>query len=154
MIKFNNKTCNAINSWFEKNDFDLICKIGEDLEYYLEENIITIPKTYDDSMDCYFMKWLRQHGLTTDFDCLVLSILHEIGHFETENLFTYQEWENDNAFKVALQFTNLEDEEFYFSYWDSPTEYVANMWLITYANIFMTKCQDLEDLIFDNCKEL
>lgn len=151
MVRFDKTTTKAIRKWLKANGFNVSCRVGKyDLSYAPDLNSICVPYEYDDSLDTYFMKWLRKKGLKCDFDCMTLSLLHEVGHYMTENLFTEEEWDSDNMVKEALSMGTMKEKDFIFAYWNCPTEYMANMWLISYANTFADKCQELEDIIVAN----
>lgn len=158
-FKFTKKSINAINKWLAKYGFDTECVLvrGDgDLEYNSDENEIYIPRVYDfdtEGYDSWFMKFLRGIGLTADFDAVTLSILHELGHAQTTDLFGTKEWNWCAAQKVI--WAGIHDgpsEEYMFGYWNFEDELAANNWLILYTKSFPQKVQNLEDILEQTVK--
>lgn len=145
-IKFTKKAVKAINKWLNKCGFDVECELvkGGDLEFDPNDNLILIPKTYDDEPDAMFMKFLRHLGLVSDYDAVTLSILHELGHAETAHLFTRKEWEGCALAKFTA--TN------HFEYWEVKDELAANRWAIMFADSCTNKVEKLETIIEENVK--
>lgn len=148
-MRFTKETTKAIRKWLKQNGFNTTCVFGSEFEYDPTSNAIHMPKVYDNTFDTDFMKCLRELGLKTDFDCMTLSILHELGHHETEKYFSETEWENCALEKLALEFSEtIEDEsEFLTYYWNVANEKSANLWLVYYANMFTDKVQELENIL-------
>lgn len=154
-ITFTKKSIKAINKWAKKCGFNteyIFIKSG-DLEFDPNENEIIVPRAYDSNYDSAFMKFLRGIGLTSDFDAVTLSILHELGHAQTVDLFTSKEWKWCAAQKAIL--AGLNDgpsEEYLFGYWNIEDELAANNWLVLYTKSFPKKVQALEDIIESTVK--
>ena len=149
-IKFTRKSIKAINKWLKRNGFTTTCRLSNKyaLCYDLDENEILVPPQYDGDKDDLFMKCLRDLKLTSDFDAVTLSILHELGHAQTAHLFTYDEWNGYNIVKGSLALVLDEnDDDFYFKYWEVEDEKAANSWLTMYVNCLPKKVQKLEDII-------
>lgn len=156
MIRFTTYTTKAIRKWLKENGFQVGCRLGNEMAFqpYDEDfsnAFIVVPKKYDSSLDTYFMKFLRKYGLDNDFDSITLSILHELGHFETEHLFSEDEWTTDAVIKEVVTWkechTDKELEQVNYQYWHTNTEFSANMWLIMYVKAFADKVQELEDIL-------
>lgn len=149
-ITFNEKSIEAINKWARKHGFNteyIFVKSG-DLEFDPNENEVTVPRAYDSNYDSSFMKFLRGIGLTSDFDAVTLSILHELGHAQTMDLFTTKEWKWCAAQKIILAgISDGPDEDYLFTYWNIEDELAANNWLVLYTKSFPKKVQELENII-------
>ncbi len=149
-ITFSEKSVKAINKWAEKYGFNteyIFVKSGA-LEFDPNENEIIVPRAYDSDYDSAFMKFLRSIGLTSDFDAVTLSILHELGHAQTMDLFTAREWKWCAAQKAILAgISDGPDEDYLFSYWNIEDELAANNWLVLYTKSFPNKVQELETII-------
>ena len=154
-ITFTKKSIKAINKWARKYGFNteyVLIKRG-DLEFDPNENEVTVPRAYDSNFDSSFMKFLRDNGLTSDFDAVTLSILHELGHAQTFDLFASKEWKWCAAQKAVLAgISDGPDEEYLFGYWNIEDELAANNWLILYTKSFPDKVQALEDIIESTVK--
>ena len=149
-ITFTKKSVKAINKWLKKCGFETRCVIekGGEMQFDPNDNLIILPKDYDDEPDTLFMKCLRDLGLTSDFDTVTLSILHELGHSQTAPLFTRKEWIACSLQKMFIP----GGEEGYFEYWKVKDELMANKWAVTYADFFGKKVQKLENIIGDYVK--
>lgn len=157
-MRFTKQTTKEIRKWLKDNGFAVGCRIGKEMAFQpLDEDtncFIVVPKYYDSSLDTYFMNFLKKYGYKGDFDCITLSILHELGHFETEHLFSKEEWESDSVLKEVICFNPCENdkelEEVNYRYWQTPTEFSANLWLIMYVKAFADKVEELENIIDKN----
>ena len=149
-ITFTKKSVKEINKWLKKCGFPTRCVLekGQDMQYDPNDDLIILPKEYASWPDSLFMKCLRGLGLTSDFDTVTLSILHELGHAQTYHLFTAKEWAACNVEKFFIE----GGEDGCFEYWAVRDELLANKWAITYADCFGKKVQRLEDIISDNVK--
>lgn len=146
-MKFTKELIEELNAWLLANGFDLECGVGEELQYDVMINTIIVPLEYDNSLDTYFMNFLRKNGLENNFDAITLSLLHEIGHAETEHLFNRQEWNREAVIKSMLSMTDASIEEINYGYWSTATELSANLWLIMYVKLFAEKVEQLEEII-------
>ena len=144
-ITFSEKSVKAINKWLKNCGFEARCVIekGGEMQFDPNDNIIILPKDYDDEPDTLFMKCLRDLGLTSDFDTVTFSILHELGHSQTAPLLTRKEWIACSLQKMFIP----GGEEGYFEYWKVKDELMANKWAVTYADFFEKKVQELENII-------
>lgn len=150
-MRFTAFTTKLIRQWLKENDFDCGCRLGKEFLYEPTDNYIMVQKIYDNSWDFDFIECLRDLGLENDFDCTTLSILHELGHFETQWDFTDDEWENDNIWKMFLTQTITNEHELNVKYWESETEKVANEWLVWFVGNYKEQVQKLEDIISLTC---
>lgn len=150
-MRFTKDTTKAIRKWLKKNGFNTTCVFGSEFEYDPTTNKIEMPKVYDNEFDTDFIHCLRELGLKYDFDCITLSILHELGHHETEKYFSEDEWDMCALEKMALEMSEdiSSQSEFLKYYWNVANEKSANVWLVNYVNLFSDKVQELEN-IFDN----
>jgi len=91
-------------------------------------------------------KWYRQQKFYNgeDINPTILSILHEIGHFQTFNV---EEWTTRNKEvnkALDLYYDNKIDmETLNFMYWDTINEYKATQWAIDYYVNNKAKCECL-----------
>lgn len=141
------ETTKAIRKWLASNGFKVGCRLGKEFYYEPEENYIAVASNYDDTYDTDFMVCLRRLGLASNFDVITLSILHELGHKETEKYFASNEWENDSVLKAVLPYTTKSQKRLNFQYWATPTEYSANNWLVMYCKCFPEKVEELEEIV-------
>jgi len=154
-ITFTRKSIKEINKWLEKNGFSTECELNSKyaLCYSPSEDIIYVPKHYEDCADSLFMKTLRKLGLTSDFEAVTLSFLHELGHAQTLHLLTNKESKDCDTLKGVYELVIDGDcDDYYLMYWTVTDEEMANRWAAMYADLFGKKVQKLEDIIEQNVK--
>ena len=142
-----------LNEWLYANGFVTTCKYVEDgvLQYNPATDEIYIPTEYDDEPDTLFMKCFRKLGLKKKFKGFTMSILHELGHAKTLDLFTEEESAKCDDIKREYQATLNEDsDDYYLEYWKVKDEYAANSWAVMYANCFPKKVKKLAKIIEEN----
>lgn len=140
-------TTKAIRKWLASNNFKVGCRLGKEFAYDAELNRIEVASNYDDTNDLDFMAWLRENGLASNYDCITLSILHELGHHETAKYFSEDEWLDCAITKIALANSELDTRRLNFAYWNTPVEFSANQWLIMFCKCFPQKVDELEDIV-------
>ena len=142
-----------LNEWLYANGFVTTCTYvtGGDLEYNPATDQIYIPSVYDIEPDSFFIKCLRKLGLKKKFKGFTMSILHELGHAKTLDLFTDKESAKCDDIKKEYQITIDEDsDDYYYEYWKVKDEYAANSWAVMYANCFPKKVKKLAKIIEEN----
>ena len=154
MVGFSKESIKAIRKWIKESGFSVGCRLTEKEFFYDNfQNAIFLPKNYaDEETDPFFKAFLLENGLkNADLNVVTLSILHELGHAETEHLFTDTEWTFDAMLKISIdenaidKFANA--KEYLYAYWNTLTEKGANNWAIMYANTFETKTQILNEIV-------
>ena len=147
-MKFTALTTKAIRMWLKENDIECGCRLGGVMSYDDNDNCIYVGRVYDNECDYDFIKCLRGLGLAVDFDCITLSILHELGHWFTYNDFTDRQI--DIYANAVERISNIEDsEKRNKKYWELRVEYVANVWAVEFANEHKKEVQALEDMIYE-----
>ena len=142
-----------LNEWLWKNGFVTTCIYYEEgvLQYNPASDEIRIPTAYDDEPDRLLMKCLRKLGLKKRFKGFTMSILHELGHAQTLDLFTDKESKKCDDIKELYQDTIDENsDDYYLEYWKVKDEYAANSWAVMYANCFPKKVKELAKIIEEN----
>jgi hypothetical protein len=78
----------------------------------------------------------------------IISLLHEIGHFETFNV---DEWDARNKIEKKLVKAYINDKISYddlnYAYWNLPNEYKATKWAIEYYKNNRAKCEKLAAML-------
>lgn len=104
--------------------------------YYFETTTNKINIDLSDTEDYGFMRHLKEKH---HYDCadtisiIIWSILHEIGHYNTENEI---DWEDDFEDRFALACTNSDvryNKKVQDMYFDLPSEFAATEWAIDYV---------------------
>jgi len=147
MVRLGKNTTKAIRKWLAKYGYTVGCRLNREFLYEPDDNYIGIQRVYDSLWDTDFMACLRGLGMKSNFDTITLSILHELGHYETMPDFTEEEWENDNILKQILIDSADNQHELNIKYWATSTEKVANEWAVYMADNRSKQVQELEDII-------
>ena len=95
--------------------------------------------------DIIWNKWYReQEFYIGEVNTRVISLLHEIGHYQTFNV---EEWElrNKQVNEYIDQYYDykIELEELNFKYWNTTNEYKATQWAIEYYKTHKAQCEKL-----------
>lgn len=154
-MNFTKITTEKIREWLKENNFKVGCRLSEVMAFQpldaFNNAHIMVPKNYDNSIDNFFIDFLKKCGYNDNFEGFTLGVLHEIGHFETNHLFNFEEWYFDYLIKTALflenSYTEEQKKETLFKYWKTSTEFSANMWTIMYVQVFREKVVKLENLL-------
>lgn len=112
-----NQITNIINDFLAP--FDCTAEPGTDFAYYNRKNKITFALTVVDTFSDSFVKF-AESLYPIHADIFLWSLLHELGHHETEDDF---EDEDEDYYYAALK-TIKTDEEYY----NLPQEYAATAW--------------------------
>lgn len=148
---------------FTKKDLwliqDFIGAINSDITIEISENkrfecdipnkviYLGVKNTNRDELKLY-NKWLQQQPFYTKVNKRIISILHEVGHFQT---FNEKEFEERNEQEEWLNFLYENDiidfEELNFAYWNLTNEINATKWAIEYYNKNKKYCDNLIKLL-------
>lgn len=109
---------NIINDFLAP--FHCIAEPGIDFSYYNRKNKITFALAVTDIHADTFINFIESIFPTVHADIFLWSLLHELGHHETEDDF---EDEDEDYYYAALK-TIKTDEEYY----NLPQEYAATIW--------------------------
>lgn len=149
-MKLNALTTKLIRQWLKENDFNCGCRLGSEFAYDPCEYFITVSRNYDPQYDSDFMAFLRGLGMKTNFDVLTLSILHELGHFETLDTMSEKEYAKDIAQRENVISYITDNHKRNFTYWNLKSEYMANEWLVFFCENYPNKVQELEDMVWSS----
>lgn len=122
-----------LNRWLIDNHFDCTVKFGTDFSYDYLNDIITYSFMVADTFDKEFIKvckFCREEINTAD--TFILSFFHELGHFETQAIFTDAEWKNYDKLCKKLSKKKKPKIKDYKKYWYHPVELEATRWACDY----------------------
>ena len=95
-----------------------------------------------------YNKWFRQQPFYTKVNKRIISILHEVGHFQTFNTLEFEERNEKEILLTNLYEMDLIDfEELNFAYWNLTNEINATKWAIEYYNKNKKYCDNLIKLL-------
>lgn len=124
-----------LQKWLNDNGYEDIAVI-EDNDWYYDhgKTIISYSLEPDMMVDKTFTDFCRECGLVIEVSPFILSFFHELGHYETIDIVTDEEYENAFFCKTALNMKENHTEEDYFAYYNLEMEYFATRWAVSYIN--------------------
>lgn len=91
-----------------------------------------------------YNKWFTQQPFYTKVNKKLISILHEVGHFQTFNELEFQERNEKEVLLTAMYENDLIDfEKLNFAYWNLENEIKATKWAIEFYNNNKKYCDNL-----------
>lgn len=124
----------AIVKFVKAIDEELSVTFIKGVGYYFETNTNTINVDFTETDDCGFLRHLHEvHNckFAYAYPLVLWSILHEIGHYETEN--EVEETESDEELRFWLSLTGEElahNTVIQDRYFNLPSEWEATEWAI------------------------
>ena len=105
-------------------------------------------KNIDKQEQKMFNKWLKLQPEYIQINKKLISILHEVGHFQTFNQILWEERnEQEEVLTRLYDLDLLTYEELNFAYWDMPNERLATMWAIDFYKNNKKYCNNLIKLL-------
>ena len=115
--KYREEINNHVENFVKTFDEEYSTVMGDEFYVYLDENLICWTLICDDEGAIAFEENFRKHfPIAKNFDVFTLSILHEIGHLETED-----EMIDDTQYRNSEKITNEE-------YFKLHNERIATEW--------------------------
>ena len=119
---------NALNAWLEKHGFtaraDGLCT---DFGYWIDKDTIDYSLTTTEKIRDSWNSWIEEVGCEYVIDFFYSAFLHELGHSETIDQLTDEEWEISSAALLDPSIT-------YCEYYHLPRELAATQWAVDYIN--------------------
>ena len=145
--KFSKNEIKLIKNFIHNIDKTLKVKVsrGGRFECNIEKRIIYLGlKKPNHKENKLFQEWYKQQPEYTPINKTIMSILHEIGHFQT---FNKQEFEIRNQIEQILTFMYekyfIDEKQINFGYWNIDNERKATMWGVQYFKDNSNKCLEL-----------
>ena len=144
----------AINN-FSHNKFHILFVPDDQFCNYIDngEGFCTYGFAINKREQKCMYRWLAQ---TFDYNpneipFFIMCLLHEIGHAQTENDFTDEEWETysnnvmyfDDAFENDEELEDSEFDDLCCEYYDMPQEKAAWVWAFDYVKSHRGECVQL-----------
>lgn len=133
MKKCIKKITRYLNNWLKENDFECLALYDLDFSFDCINDVIYYSFVVTGHHDELFLKICQEYKPEIgNCDNFILSFFHELGHFETQHLFTEKEWEDYD--KLIDSLGNKKDftDEDYLKYYKHPIEMEATMWACDY----------------------
>ena len=137
----------TIRNFIHSIDKSIKVRVSQELRFECDIEKRTIylgSKKIDKKENKLFQEWFRQQPEYIKINKTLMSILHEIGHFQT---FNKQEFEIRNETEEMLMFMYenyyINEKEINFGYWNIANERKATMWGVDYFKNNQEKCRYL-----------
>lgn len=135
-----------IDAFLEK--FNLTSFLGTDFGYYRSSDEVEYPVVITERFEKLWGDHLnRRFGAemnVKEIPIFVWSILHEVGHSQTDNYFTDEAKQIFEEYKQNLDGENDEDTE---EYYNIPEEALATLWAFQYIQANREEVMDLSILL-------
>lgn len=149
---YNKKELKIIRDFIHEVNNEIIVRISTDKQWKCEIpnfKIFLGAKKREKWINEIVDKWHKQQEFYFEgANMILISLLHEIGHFQTLDL---NEWLDRNEKVEQLQNFYCEGkitiEELNFKYFELPNEYKATQWAFEYYKANKSKCENLAKLI-------
>ena len=147
--RFTKKDIIAIQNFVDNIIEDIQVVKGFAYQCDLEEEMIFLGRKRINKYDNYFMEWLReQPEYTFEVNTIVISILHEIGHFMTYNEEISKQGTLLKGIYGFLQEENIiKKKEHNFRYFEIENEKLATMWGLDYYKNNRKQCDKLAEML-------
>lgn len=124
-----------LQTWLNKHGYEDIT-IVEDNDWYYDhgKTVISYSLVPDGKVEKTFINFCRECGLITEVSPFLLSFFHELGHYETIDIVTDEEYENAFFCKTALNMKEHHTEQDYYAYYNLEMELLATKWAVSYMN--------------------
>lgn len=122
-----------INEFLEP--FECEAKVGLDFAFYSESNTITYSLVLVDKFAQSFENYCKSLFPDVQANIFIWSLLHEVGHRETEDDFDDEEWEE----YMEAEGSGLSEQEYY----NLPIEYAATAWAGEYIQSHVEEIAEL-----------
>lgn len=119
-------------------------------EYFFDTNSVGWT-LFETEIDLYFNDFIKERFDLELDDTFLISLLHEVGHYKTEdgiedNVYDFCLEEKDRLFKVL---DRTEDEEeikkLHLQYFNLPDEWGATFWAVKYIKEHPRKCKKMAE---------
>lgn len=118
-----------VSDWLDRNGFDIVAEMGTDYEICLGTNTLYYSPFYcEETEQIYREEIIKDFPQFTEYHISInalIAFFHEVGHAETEDEWTIEEWDAFDEWKDTANPTNRE-------YFRHPIEWRATEWSCTY----------------------
>ena len=131
-----NEVTEIINQFLEP--FECTAELSTDFEYFYLDNVIgyTFFNIQQDSKD--FSASVERLHPNLNCDIFLWSLLHELGHCETMDDLTDEEYAESKLIKDQIGKSEMDK----LAYYDCPDEKYATEWAVEYANTHVNELRN------------
>ena len=132
-----------LKNWLKKQGFTGLDVVDSDEFLYDIDNHVIYFGVVSTSEGIWFQQFVYEYGMEyCGIIPEVLAFLHEVGHNQTIDAFDNQDIVMDASAKFILGM----NDDYYnrmIKYWELPTEFAANMWVIDFVNNHIAAVEEL-----------
>jgi hypothetical protein len=148
---YNKKELKLIRDFIHEVNNEIIVRISTDKSWKCVLPLYKLflgAKKQEQWVEEIRLNWCKEQEFYCEANMNIISLLHEIGHFQTFNL---EEWQDRNKQVNELQNLYCEDKidmlELNCKYFDLPNEYKATKWAFEYYKANKSKCDSLAKIL-------
>lgn len=147
------KTLTDLNNVIKNflTQFDLDCKLGTDFGYYWESEVVEYAIIVTERFDKLFTEYLNAHYSDVTAPLFIWSLLHEVGHSETDDYFNTEAHCVFDEFKQSL---DPDKDSDVMEYYNCPDEVLATKWAYLYIRDNAPKVEALWNEIYPLLKKI
>ena len=133
MLKGVDEINKYLNKWLKSHNFDCTVCFDTDFSYDCINNIIHYAFVIPGNHDKLFLKLCQEcRDEIGNCDNFILSFFHELGHNETQHLFSDEEWDKYDELCDIISGKEDFTEDDYINYYKYPIELEATKWACDY----------------------
>lgn len=140
MLKGLNWITRECNNFLKQ--FGVVAHSGKIFCWYPYTNIVDYTLVVDELSDNAFKEYLYHLGLQYDCDVFLLSLLHEVGHFMTDDELTPLETELCEEAKGKIEKRKELTFADHWEYFSLKDETMASQWAVDFINNNPTEVED------------
>ena len=148
---YNKKELKLIRDFIHEVNNEIIVRIATDKNWSCKLPLYKLflgAKKQEQWVEEIRLNWCKEQEFYCEANMNIISLLHEIGHFQTFNI---EEWQDRNKRVNELQNLYCENKidmlELNCKYFNLPNEYKATKWAFEYYKANKSKCENLAKLI-------
>jgi len=124
MLKGVTEINNYLTEWFTNHGFEVEAEMGDEFAVNLNDNTLFWAPYYNEDNAEIYLEEVQKDFPDLECNDVIFGFFHEIGHVETEDLWTAKEWEEYDEFVSLCE--NIRD------YFRHPIEWAATKWACEY----------------------
>ena len=148
---YNKKELKLIRDFIHEVNNEIVVRISTDKSWKCVLPLYKLflgAKKQEQWVEEIRLNWCKEQEFYCKANMNIISLLHEIGHFQTFNI---EEWQDRNKQVNELQNLYCENKidmlELNCKYFNLPNEYKATKWAFEYYKANKSKCENLAKLI-------
>lgn len=134
-----------LTNWLQNHDYELEVKVCENEFFYSDPLSLIAVSPNATNLDHYFLDFISLNDCSLTFsNAFIPMFLHEVGHSETMDDFSEEEWEEYRDFEHSFSNLDMDNPFLQFRYFSHPIEFAATSWAISFIN---THQQEIEEMV-------